>query len=188
MSNLTDTVNPIFSRFKSWLSNGFTWDKIKKDAYNRVDVLNILLTNQNQFTYKYIDMVYYDLYNSIKPDISSFEPNTYDDELVLLNIKKNDTIALTINSKDYNKHMKLAYIHDNIHSNKQSALSDTKVYKTLSKNDAVEYCKEFVKFVETARKTPSRETVYHQLRYKLEHNCENVNHIEGLYVKINVNN
>ncbi len=176
MSTLTDTINPIFSRFKSWLSNGFTWDKIKKDAYNRVDVLNILLTNQNQFTYKYIDMVYYDLYNSMKPDISSFEPNTYDDELVLLNIKNQDTI----NSNQ----MKLVYIHDNIHSNKQSALSDTKVYKTMSNNDAKEYCKAFAKFIEAARKTPSRQSIYHNLSYKLEYNCENVNNIQGLYVKI----
>lgn len=181
MSNLTDTVNPIFSRFKSWLSNGFTWDKIKKDAYNRVDVLNILLTNQNQFTYKYIDMVYYDLYNSMKPDISSFEPNTYDDELVLLNIKPHDHFA------HEKLRMKLNYIHDNIHSDKQTTLTDTKVYKIMPKTDAIEYCKEFVKFIETARKTPSQQSIHHQFTYKLDHNCTNVNHIQGLYVKMKKN-
>ena len=122
-------------------------------------------------------MVYYDLYKSIKPDISSLIPNSYEDDLVLLNIKKHDHSNGEINT------MKLAYIYDNIHSDKQTALKDNKVYKIMPRNDAMEYCKEFVKFVETARKSPSQDAQLHQLAYKCHYNCENTEHIQGLYVK-----
>lgn len=77
MDTLTDAFNDIinrFNRFTELENNGFTWEQIKKDAYNRLDVLNILLSEQKKKTYKYIDMVYYDLYKSIKPDISSLYP------------------------------------------------------------------------------------------------------------------
>lgn len=177
MNTLTDAFNNIINN--NIINNyDFTWEQIKKDAYNRLDVLNILLSEQKKKTYKYIDMVYYDLYKSIKPDISSFIPNTYEDDLVLLNIKAHDHHS----SGEINT-MKLAYIYDNIHSDNQTAIKDNKVYKTMSKNDAIEYCKEFVKFVETARKSPSRDSQLHLLDYKCHYNCENTEHVQGLYVK-----
>jgi len=177
MSTLAEKINDIINNYNALKNNGFTWNKIKKEAYHNIDVMNRLSSEQNKFTYKYIDMVYYDLYKSIKPDISSFIPNNYENELVLLNIKTHDHFA----HKELR--MKLNYIFDNINSDKQTTLTDTKVYKIMPKNDAIEYCKEFVKFVEAARNTPSQEAQLHQISYKLEYNCENVNHIQGLYVK-----
>lgn len=155
-------------KFNEWINNGFTWNTIKKNAYVRVDALNILLSDQ-KFTYKYIDMVYNDLYKNIKPDISTLIPNSYDSELVLLNIKTPE--------KGQDKQI---YIYNNIHS-KPTYLTDN---ITMTKNDAIQYCKEFVKFIKSARKSlPPHEAILLQMEYKLEYNCQNTEHSQGLYVK-----